>query len=262
VNPTRVAICGITGRMGQTLVRLIDDAEDLELAGGIADAHEADTARNIVTVDRCGALLDHADIVIDFSAPAAIASVMNAALARDGSLPAMIIGTTGYGDDVTALIDRAAQRTAVVTAANFSVGVNLLLDLVERAAAVLDTRFDIEIVEAHHRNKVDAPSGTALALGQAAARGRGVSLDDVRRDGRSGNTGKRPAGEITFHALRGGAVVGEHHVNFLGDVERVVLSHIATDRVLFADGAIAAARWARDRTPGRYSMRDVLGLED
>jgi 4-hydroxy-tetrahydrodipicolinate reductase len=258
---TRVAICGITGRMGQTLVRLIDSADDLELAGGVADAADTDSARNIVTAENSTALLENADVLIDFSAPAAIAEVLQRSTAKLKGR-ALIIGTTGYGEDVEALIDHASKDAAVVTAANFSVGVNLLLDLVQRASSVLDTKFDIEIVESHHRNKVDAPSGTALALGRAAAQGRGVTLDDVRRDSRSGNTGKRPAGEIAFHALRGGSVVGEHHVNFLGDVERVVLSHIATDRVLFADGAIAAARWARGRQPGRYSMRDVLGLGD
>ena len=256
---TRIAICGITGRMGQTLVRLIDAADDLELAGGIAAPEDANETMRIVTADRCSDVIRNADVIVDFSAPAALAAVLShAGPSLDGR--ALIVGTTGFDDTLDRQIDFAATKAAVVTAANFSVGVNLLLDLVQRAAAVLDNRFDIEIVESHHRNKVDAPSGTALALGNAAAAGRKVKLPDVRIDGRSGNTGKRAAGEIAFHALRGGAVVGEHHVQFIGDVERVELSHIATDRVLFADGAIAAARWARTQKPGRYTMRDVLGL--
>src|SRR5690606_39073973 len=159
------------------------------------------------------------------------------------------------------LLDRLALESAVLAAANFSVGVNLLLGLVEQAARVLgaDT-CDAEIVETHHAGKIDAPSGTALSLAAAIARGRGVELSDVRRDGRSGETGERPAGEVGIHALRGGAVAGEHRVHFLGTRERLEFVHHAEDRALFADGALVAARWLKGRTSGRYTMKDVLGM--
>ncbi len=256
-EPIRIAICGSTGRMGQAVRRVIEGSPDMVFAGGIAATAVADD--ETVTADACAPLLARADVLIDFSSPAALGRVLAAAapaLAGKG----LVIGTTGLTDDVRSAIASVAQNTAVVTAANFSIGVNLLLDLVAKAAAVLDARFDIEIVEAHHRNKVDAPSGTALALAQAAAQGRGVALEDVRCDGRSGDTGRRPTGEIALHAMRGGSVIGEHRIHFLGDLERIELAHVATDRVLFADGAIAAARWAASRQPGEYGMRDVLGL--
>jgi 4-hydroxy-tetrahydrodipicolinate reductase len=211
--------------------------------------------------DNCDHVIGNADVIIDFSTPAALSTLLeNGHDAMRGK--ALVVGTTGLTSEIDSKLDELARSTAVLTAANFSIGVNLLIDLVRRAAAVLDARFDIEIVEAHHRNKIDAPSGTALALGRAAAEGRHVNLDDVRTDGRSGDTGKRTEGGIAFHALRGGSVVGEHHVHFLGDVERVELSHIATDRVLFANGALAAAQWLSARPPGRYTMRDVLGLQE
>jgi 4-hydroxy-tetrahydrodipicolinate reductase len=254
--PLRIAICGSTGRMGGALQQAIAAATDLEFAGGIAGAGNAHDA---VAPDACTPLIQRADVLVDFSSPAALAAV----LAAGGSAlrgKALVIGTTGLTADVQAAVERAAEHSAVVTAANFSIGVNLLLDLVQRAAAVLNDPFDVEIVESHHRNKVDAPSGTALALARAVAAGRGVQLDDVRRDGRSGDTGRRPRGEIGLHALRGGSVVGEHCVSFLGDAERVELTHIATDRALFAAGALSAARWAAGRKPGSYTMRDVLGL--
>jgi 4-hydroxy-tetrahydrodipicolinate reductase len=148
----------------------------------------------------------------------------------------------------------------VLTAANFSVGVNVLLSLVATAAAALGPEYEVEIVEAHHRRKEDAPSGTALALGRAVAGARGVELDAVRRDGRSGRPGARPAGEIGFHALRGGSIVGEHQVWLIGEMDRLELVHRAADRALFAEGALRAAAWLAGRAPGRYSMRDVLGL--
>lgn len=251
--------------MGQTLVQQLALMPGVRLVGGIGSgadvaAHKIE-AYPVMQVDNCDHIIGNADVVIDFSAPVALATLLdNAHPAFKGK--ALVIGTTGLTPALEAKIDSLAETAAIVTAANFSVGVNLLLDLVRRAAAVLDTQFDIEIVEAHHGNKVDAPSGTALALGRAAAQGRNVNLDDVRIDGRSGDTGKRPAGEIAFHALRGGSVVGEHHVHFLGDVERIELTHVATDRVLFANGALAAARWVSTRPPGRYTMRDVLGLQE
>jgi 4-hydroxy-tetrahydrodipicolinate reductase len=200
------------------------------------------------------------NVVIDFSAPAAtraLATTHGDALAGR----ALVIGTTGLDDEEERALDALATRTAVLVAANFSVGVNLLLGLVERAARVLDAAYyDAEITETHHGGKADAPSGTALALGRAIAAGRGVALDEVRRDSRSGQTGERPRGEIGFHALRGGAVVGEHHVHFLGARERIELAHHAADRALFAEGALVAARWIDGRPPGRYTMSDVLDL--
>ena len=160
------------------------------------------------------------------------------------------------------MLERAAERGAVLQAANFSVGVNLLLALAERAAAVLGDDYDVEIVEAHHRRKADAPSGTALALGESVAAGRGVKLGEVRVDGRSGRPGERARGEIGFHALRGGEIVGEHEVAFIGAKERVTLGHVASDRALFAEGALRAARWIAGKPAGRYTMADVLGLSE
>jgi 4-hydroxy-tetrahydrodipicolinate reductase len=181
------------------------------------------------------------------------------AAALDGR--ALVVGTTGLDDDTVKQLDALARRTAVLVAANFSVGVNLLLGLAEQAARVLPAAtYDVEIVETHHGRKLDAPSGTALALGEAVARGRSVELAGVRRDGRSGTTGERPRGEIAFHALRGGSVAGEHHLHFLGQRERIELAHHAEDRALFAEGALVAARWITGRAPGRYTMGDVLGL--
>ena len=259
MSSTRIVIAGITGRMGAALLRALPDAPDLELTGGIAEHDPGSFAVPIVQAQAAGPLLSEADVLIDFTTPAALSVILascTGALAGKG----VVSGTTGLDAGHERALDALARTAAVVTAANFSVGVNLLLDLVQRAARVLSAGYDVEIVEAHHRNKIDAPSGTALALARAAAAGRGVDLADVRIDGRSGETGKRPAGEIALHALRGGAVVGEHHVHFLGDAERIELVHAAADRILFAQGALHAAHWAAGRPAGRYSMNDVLGL--
>lgn len=263
---TRIALCGVAGRMGQTLRRLIEQAEDLQLSGGIdrepvsGEAARALGCERILAAAGAAPVILESDVVIDFSAPAALRALLeHGASALAGK--ALIVGTTGLGPEDEARLDALAQAACVVSAANFSVGVNLLLGLAEQAARVLgDERFDVEIVEAHHRRKVDAPSGTALALANAVARGRAVSLDEVRRDGRSGETGARPTGEIGLHALRGGGVVGEHRVLFLGESERIELVHAAADRSLFAEGALVAARWASGRRAGRYAMTDVLGF--
>jgi len=197
------------------------------------------------------------DAVIDFTIPAA--TLAHAKLAeRSGKT--LIVGTTGLNADVQAAIKAAATRAPIVQAANFSLGVNVLLAMAEQAAAKLGPDYDIEIVEMHHRHKVDAPSGTALALGNAVARGRGVTLSDVWRKSRDGHTGARPRGEIGFATLRGGDVFGDHTAMFAADGERVELSHKASSRSNFAKGAVKAALWARGRAPGLYSMRDVLGL--
>jgi 4-hydroxy-tetrahydrodipicolinate reductase len=203
------------------------------------------------------ALFAEADAVIDFTAPAI--SVKHAELAAQAGA-VLVLGTTGLDKDQDAAIARAAQQATIVHAANMSLGVNVLMELVERTARMLDPDFDIEIVEIHHRYKVDAPSGTALALGKAAAKGRAVDLDDVAQKVRDGVTGPRRRGDIGFATLRGGDVAGEHTVALVGDGERIELTHRATTREVFARGAIRAALWARGKPPGLYSMRDVLGL--
>lgn len=251
--------------MGTALARLIAEAPDLELVGGIgreaaAPADGPGAGGRIETPEGAGPLIGGADVLLDFSAPEFLARILDLhadALAGRG----LVVGTTGLDDAVLRRLDAAAVRGPVLVAANFSVGVNLLLALVERAAALLDAdRYDVEIIESHHRRKADAPSGTALALGRAVAAGRGVALDAVRRDGRSGRPGPRPPGEVGFHAVRGGAVVGDHQVVFLGERERLALAHSAIDRSLFAEGALTAARWIAGRAPGHYEMRDALGV--
>lgn len=257
---TRVVISGIRGRMGQTLLRLARQRSDVLVTGGIASA--ADTGLDVPVRRREDALdlIAACDVIIDFSTAEATRDLVEkAADALTGR--ALVIGTTGLDPATHEQLDSLASRTAVLTAANFSLGVNLLLGLTQRVAAALDAAsYDIEIVEAHHRRKVDAPSGTAIALGEAAAAGRGVALADVRRDGRSGETGARATGEIGFHAIRGGGTVGEHRVLFAGERERVALMHEALDRSVFAEGALTAAAWLAGSDPGRFTMLDVLGL--
>ncbi|MEO0361443.1 MAG: 4-hydroxy-tetrahydrodipicolinate reductase, partial [Pseudomonadota bacterium] len=200
-----------------------------------------------------------AEAVLDFTSPdATVAHTELAAQAR----AVHVVGTTGFEAAHLAAFEAAARHAAIVRAGNMSLGVNLLVALTRKVAAALDADFDVEVVEAHHRHKVDAPSGTALMLGEAAASGRGVSLDEVADRGRDGITGARGRGRIGFSAIRGGDVVGEHDVIFAGEGERVVLRHIASDRMLFARGAVKAALWGRGRKPGQYDMMDVLGLSD
>lgn len=260
-----LVVTGATGRMGRTLGALIRDADDLHAIGGIApdaDDHAPEDLGYdaLVDLDHAGEVISRADAVIDFSAPDYLAALLDRhsdALAGR----ALLVGTTGLDADIDRRLERLAASAPVLVAANFSVGINLLLELVEQAARALPAeRYDVEIVETHHRRKEDAPSGTALALGRAVAGGRGVELDDVRRDGRSGRTGSRPPGEIAFHALRGGEVMGEHVVHFLGGRERIALAHSARTRDLFGEGALVAARWMVGREPGRYGMADVLGM--
>jgi 4-hydroxy-tetrahydrodipicolinate reductase len=214
----------------------------------------------IETAASAGALLRSAHVLLDFSAVAGLHALL-AQRADDLAGKGIVIGTTGLTPEVQQLITAISQRSAVVVAANFSVAVNLMLGLTEAAASVLGAeRYDVEIVEAHHKRKVDAPSGTALALAQAVAHARKVMLDAVRRDGRSGEIGARPAGEIGIHAVRGGEIVGEHRVQFIGARDRLEIAHVAQDRGLFAEGALIAAEWAHGKPPGRYSMQHVLGL--
>jgi 4-hydroxy-tetrahydrodipicolinate reductase len=263
-EPVRVVLSGASGRMGRTLAKLVAEQEGVEVLAGLDRTGDADRACDIgcpvlVAPEDAGELVRAADVVVDFSAPEFLARLLRAqgdALAGR----ALVVGTTGLGPEEEALLAGLSASAATLTAANFSVGVNLLSALVEEAARVLGPAYDVEVVEAHHRRKVDAPSGTALELGRAAARGHGVELDSERRDGRSGRPGERPPGEIGFHAVRGGDVVGEHRVMFLGDRERIELAHLAQDRALFAEGALRAARWMAGKAPGAYTMRDVLGL--
>ena len=253
--------------MGQALTRLISGASDLRIIAGIGRAPAEGAAAQafgcpvIVNVVDAAGLVGDADVVIDFSTPEATHDLL---LHADSALVrrALVVGTTGLHEDTVNTLDSLSHYGAVMTAANFSVGVNVLLALAERMAAVLDPRsYDAEIVETHHSGKTDAPSGTALAFGEAIARGRHAKLPRVRRDGRTGHTGERPKGEIGFHSIRGGNVIGEHRVMFIGPNERVELVHEAGDRTLFAEGALRAARWVTGRPPGRYSMADVLGFE-
>ncbi len=263
-----VVVTGVSGRMGQMLVRTLADTPNARLVAGVERAgHDwigADlgaamggaTSGVRVTDDPLEAFAS-AQAVIDFTAPAA--TLEFAALCAQARA-AHIIGTTGMSDTDIAGLEPASRHCAQVRAGNMSLGVNLLAQLTRKVAAALDEDFDIEIIEAHHHHKVDAPSGTALMLGEAAAEGRGVRLDAVRDAGRDGITGARNRGDIGFSAIRGGDIVGEHDVLFAGPGERIVLRHMATDRGIFARGAVKAALWAHHKAPGQYDMLDVLGL--
>ncbi len=254
--------------MGQMLVKAVLASGNCHLAGvlertghdwigqDIGTAMGGQPAGVTVTDDALGAFA-RAQAVIDFTAPAA--TVGFAALAAQARA-VHVIGTTGLSAADIKAIDAAARHAVIVRAGNMSLGVNLLVKLTQKVAEALDPDFDIEIVEAHHNKKVDAPSGTALMLGEAAAAGRGVSLADVRDSGRDGMTGARQRGDIGFSAIRGGDIVGEHDVIFAAAGERIVLRHLATDRAIFARGALKAALWGQDKAPGAYDMMDVLGL--
>lgn len=264
----KVAVMGASGRMGQMLIRLVDDSDQATLAAVVERAgHDwvgrdlglatGGAARGLIVTDDVAQALGVSDVVIDFTAPA-----VTVALAKQAATAgvAHVIGTTGFSDADLAAIAQAGQKGRIVRAGNMSLGVNLLVTLTRQIAAALGADYDIEIVEAHHRHKVDAPSGTALMLGEAAAEGRGVALADVADRGRDGITGARAPGAIGFHALRGGDYIGEHDVIFAGEGERIVLRHVASDRALFARGALRAALWLQEQGPGEYSMLDVLGL--
>jgi 4-hydroxy-tetrahydrodipicolinate reductase len=263
-----LVVTGASGRMGQTLIRLAQASDRLRLVACVERAghpwigQDAGVAMGggplgvAVTDDPLEAFA-RAQAVVDFSAPAA--TVEFAALAAQARA-VHVIGTTGLAPAQLDRIAAAARHAVIVRAGNMSLGVNLLVRLTQRVAAALDADWDIEIVEAHHRMKVDAPSGTALMLGAAAAAGRGVSLDEARVAGRDGITGPRAQGTIGFSAIRGGDVVGEHDVIFAAEGERIVLRHLATDRAIFARGALRAAVWGQGQEPGEYDMMDVLGV--
>ena len=244
----KIAIVGAAGRMGRMLVKLAGDREHMEVAA------EIDAAAGFAAEWPSGT-----EAVIDFSFHTAVPGYI--AKAADEGL-AYVIGTTGLDAAEQAAVDAAAKRIPVVQSGNYSLGVNLLLNLVREAAAALGSGYDIEVVEMHHRHKKDAPSGTALMLAKAAAAGRGIDFDSAAVYGRHGFSGERPVDQIAVHALRGGGVVGDHTVVLAGDVERVELVHRAHGREAFAAGALKAAEWAAGRAPGLYSMRDVLGFKD
>lgn len=263
-----IVVTGASGRMGQMLIETIMASDACHLVGALErDGHDwigqdVGTAMGgqpngvIVTSDALSAFVK-AQAVIDFTAPAA--TVAFSELAAQAKA-VHVIGTTGMTDDDIAAVNAASHHTVVVRAGNMSLGVNLLVQLTKKVAAALDEDFDIEVIEAHHHHKVDAPSGTALMLGEAAAEGRGVALGDVKDSGRDGITGARKRGDIGFSAIRGGDIVGEHDVLFAAPGERIVLRHMATDRKVFARGALKAALWGQDQKPGAYDMLDVLGL--
>ncbi|MGB1345637.1 MAG: 4-hydroxy-tetrahydrodipicolinate reductase [Amylibacter sp.] len=267
-NLLKVAIVGASGRMGQMLIKASLASDKVKLVGVTErNSHEwigrdlgvcMGTSENGITVsdDPLGIFKD-ADAVIDFTTPKA--TIEHARLAAESKI-VHVIGTTGMDDSHLSLLETFAKEIPIIRAGNMSLGVNLLTLLTKKISAVLDEDFDIEIVESHHRHKVDAPSGTALMLGHAAAEGRGVKLLNVEDRGRDGITGARARGDIGFHAIRGGDVVGEHDVIFAADGERIVLRHLATDRQIFVRGALRAAIWAQDKDAGEYDMMDVLGL--
>ncbi len=263
-----VVVTGAAGRMGQMLVRVVQASDKVRLVGVVEREGHAWIGRDVgeamggavagqKITDDAIEVFAKAQAVLDFTAPAA--TVDFAALAAQARA-VHVIGTTGLSGDDLAKLSAAARHAVIVRAGNMSLGINLLTKLTRIVAAALDDDFDIEVVEAHHNQKVDAPSGTALMLGAAAAEGRGVELADVADRGRDGIVGARTKGDIGFAAIRGGDIVGEHEVIFAGAGERIILRHIATDRSLYAKGALRAALWGLDKKPGEYDMLDVLGL--
>lgn len=264
----RVGIVGCGGRMGQMLLREVLGTPGATLSGGTERPGSPSLGKDlgalvgadplgVAVTDDAAALFAASDVVIDFTSPAA--TVAHAGLAAEHGT-ALVVGTTGLSAADQQALAAAALKAPLVVAANFSLGVNLLLGLVQKVAATLGPDWDIEVLEMHHRHKVDAPSGTALALGKAAAAGRGVDLDAVKDAVRDGHTGARVPGHIGFATLRGGDVVGDHTVMFATEAERVELTHKAGDRRIFARGAVRAALWAPGKPSGLYGMADVLGL--
>ena len=264
----KIGIPGAAGRMGQALTRQVTatdgctvvaatEVPDHPALGRDCGALAGIEPLGVAVGDDAQAMFQAADAVLDFTLPGAAARHAELA-AAEGTM--LVVGTTGLGAGEQAAVEAAAAQTAVVQAPNMSLAVNLLFRLTEQVAGILDDDYDIEIVEMHHRHKIDAPSGTALGLGRAAARARGVAFDEVAARGRDGVTGARPRGEIGLAALRGGDVTGEHSVIFAADGERLELAVRSSNRQTYARGAVQAARWAEGRGPGLYTMADVLGL--
>jgi 4-hydroxy-tetrahydrodipicolinate reductase len=269
MDKMKIAVTGAAGRMGRELIRAVHGNPHCVLAGAIEQEGSIALGQDVgllaglgklgvVITDDPLELFARIDGVLDFTAPAA--SVEFAGLAANARI-VHVLGTTGFKPADEAKLEAAARHATIVQAGNMSLGVNLLTALTRKVAAALDADFDIEILEMHHRHKVDAPSGTALMLGRAAAKGREVKLDAVGVRVRDGHTGERKRGDIGFATLRGGSVVGEHSVIFAADGEVIELTHRASDRGIFARGAVKAALWGRGRSPGRYSMLDVLGID-
>lgn len=269
MSKMRLVVVGAAGRMGRMLIRAIEDSDGCMLAaaverpGSAALGQDAGVlaglpANGVTVTDEALPAFLQAEGVLDFTSPDS--TVAFAALAAQARI-VHVVGTTGLEPQHLAKLEAAAGQATIIRSGNMSLGVNLLAGLVRKVAATLGADWDIEIVEMHHRMKVDAPSGTAVLLGEAAAQGRAVDLAEVRDAGRDGITGARRPGAIGFAALRGGTVVGDHKVVFAGNGERLELAHVAEDRGLFAQGALKAALWGRGREPGLYSMADVLGLD-
>jgi 4-hydroxy-tetrahydrodipicolinate reductase len=269
MSSIRIVIAGAAGRMGQALIHAVSESEGLALVGAFEAQGRPEIGKDSGTLAGIGenaipvrddplALIANADVLMDFTRPSV--SVELAALCAQARI-CHVLGTTGLAEDDETKIRAAARHAVIVKSGNMSMGVALLAALVKKAAKALPD-FDVEIVEMHHRQKIDAPSGTALLLGRAAAEGRGIALEKNSIRGRDGQTGARPQGAVGFVSLRGGTVIGDHDVIFAGPGERIVLSHIAEDRTIFARGAIAAARWGHGKKPGLYSMADVLGVSD
>lgn len=268
MSAMRLAIAGAAGRMGRALVQTIHEHPDCEVAGALEtpsspmighDAGELAGVGNLnlpITDDLLGLALD-IDGVIDFTIPAS--SVTIGEVCAQARI-VHVIGTTGFNEEQETALKACARHARIVKSGNMSLGVNLLTSLVRKVAAALDDDFDIEVLEMHHRHKIDAPSGTALMLGEAAAEGRGIDFKSNAVLSREGHTGAREKGTVGFATLRGGSVIGDHSVIFAGGDERIVLEHRAQSREIYANGALKAALWAFDKDPGLYNMDDVLGI--
>lgn len=269
----QLGILGADGRMGVAVIQAIAEMHSVELGAAITAPSSPDIGKDAGLLAGLGAMdvaltddlktgLNACDVLIDFSAPQAAidAALILSGIGHSGRCRAMVSGTTGFTDIEDTALESAANKIALLRAGNFSPGVTALSVLVELAAEKLNTGWDIEVVEMHHRHKVDAPSGTALLLGEAAAKGRGVELKEVQVLSREGMTGARKAGDIGFAALRGGGVIGQHDVKLASEREMITLSHDAFDRSVFARGAVSAALWLAEKKAGLYSMRDVLGF--
>lgn len=264
----KIAVMGAAGRMGRELLRAIAAQPNCAISGGTEPKGGAAVGQDlgelagigklgIAVSDDAARVIAECDAFLDFTSPAATVAFAKLAAANK---KIHVIGTTGFDAAQEAAIQEAAKGATIIKAGNMSLGVNLLAAITRKVAAALNEDFDIEIMEMHHRMKVDAPSGTALMLGKAAAEGRGISLDDRSVRSREGHTGARTRGDIGFATLRGGSVVGDHTVIFAGDGERIELTHLAADRGIFARGAVKAAMWGKGRAPGLYTMADVLGI--
>lgn len=265
INPgavARLCVLGPSGRMGRAVLDAAIGCDDVRIAAAVdrsdAGGLGAEVAAGVVAIADLEAGLAACDVYVDFTAPAA---TRVAALAAAGHRRAAVIGTTGLGPDEDAAVEQLSRVAPIVVAANFSLGVNLVLGLVRQAARALGPEWDAEVVETHHRAKRDAPSGTALMIARAIAAGHGSDYEDVKRHTRDGDVGPRPRGEIGVASVRGGDVIGEHTAYFFGAAERLEISHRATSRAIFATGALRAAAWVSTQPPGRYDMLDVLGLE-